>query len=89
MNVNNLTSTVLKISLIAGLIITTAGLLLQDHFGDIILWVGLLIMICSPLIGILTTFMMLFKEKDWKWVKITLVLIVVIVAGLVISLVGL
>jgi Protein of unknown function (DUF1634). len=88
-NVNNLTSTVLKISLIAGLIITTAGLLLQDHFGDIILWVGLLIMICSPLIGILTTFMMLFKEKDWKWVKITLVLIVVIVAGLVISLVGL
>ena len=89
MNVNNLTSTVLRISLITGLIITTAGLLLQDHFGDIILWVGLLIMICSPLIGILTTFIMLFKEKDWKWVKITLVLIVVIVAGLVISLVGL
>jgi len=88
-NVNNLTSTVLRISLITGLIITTAGLLLQDHFGDIILWVGLLIMICSPLIGILTTFIMLFKEKDWKWVKITLVLIVVIVAGLVISLVGL
>ena len=89
MNVNDLTSTVLKISLIFGLIVTTAGLLLQDHFGDTILWVGLLILICSPLIGVLVTFIMLFKEKDWRWVKITLVLIVVIVTGLVLSLVRL
>ena len=89
MNVNDLTSTVLKISLIFGLIVTTAGLLLLDHFGDTILWVGLLILICSPLIGVLVTFIMLFKEKDWRWVKITLVLIVVIVTGLVLSLVRL
>jgi Protein of unknown function (DUF1634). len=88
-NVNDLTSTVLKISLIFGLIVTTAGLLLLDHFGDTILWVGLLILICSPLIGVLVTFIMLFKEKDWRWVKITLVLIVVIVTGLVLSLVRL
>ena len=89
MNVNTLTSTVLKIGLIAGLLITVAGLLLQDHFGDTILWIGLLIMICSPLIGIIATFVMLIKEKDWKWVKIAMILIIVIVIGLILSLVEL
>ena len=85
MNVNNLTSAVLKISLIAGLLITIVGLLLQDRFGDTILWVGLLIMICSPLIGIFATFVSLIEEKDWKWVKITMILIAVIAIGLIVS----
>jgi Protein of unknown function (DUF1634). len=86
-NVNSLTSAVLKIGLIAGLLITITGLLLQDHFGDTILWIGLLIMICSPLIGIFATVIMLIKEKDWKWVKIAIILIVVIMIGLILSLV--
>ena len=87
MNVNNLTSAVLKISLIAGLLISIVGLLLQDQFGDTILWIGLLIMICSPLIGIFATFISLIEEKDWRWVKITIILIVVIMIGLILSLV--
>ena len=89
MNVNTLTSAVLKIGLIAGLLITVAGLLLHDQFGDTILWIGLLIMICSPFVGIFASFVMLIKEKDWKWVKIAMILIIVIVIGLVLSLVEL
>jgi len=87
--VNALTSVVLKIGLIGGLLIIVAGLLLQDYFGDTVLWIGLLIMICSPLIGIFASFVMLIKEKDWKWVKIAMILIIVIVIGLILSLVEL
>jgi Protein of unknown function (DUF1634). len=86
MNMPNATSNVLKISLIISLILMTAGLLLQET-TDVLLWLGLLVLICSPLLGIITTQIFLIKEKDWLWAKIAIILIVVIAIGLTVSLI--
>ena len=86
MKMNEATSLSLKIGIAVGLVLTVIGLLMQDP-GEKILWLGLLILICSPLFGVIVTNVFLIKEKDWKWAKIATILILVITVGLIISLI--
>jgi len=85
-NMPDATSSVLKISLVISLILMIVGLLLQET-AEIILWLGLLILVCSPLIGVITTQIFLIREKDWLWTKVTMILIIVITVGLTVSLI--
>ena len=80
------TSLAMKVSLIIGIIITAIGLVLSEtDIGNRIMWAGLLILIISPLIGVLATYVSLMNEKDWFWVKVTTILIMAITIGLIIS----
>lgn len=80
------TSLVMRGCLIIGIAITAIGLLLSEtETGGTIMWIGLLILIVSPLIGVFTTYVGLVVSKDWYWVKIATILIVVIVIGLMLS----
>ena len=77
------TSLVLKAGIFIGLALIVIGLFTFES----ILWTGTLILICSPLLGVVTSYVFLMKEKDWKWAKITTILILVIIIGLFVSLI--
>ncbi len=84
---NAATSLALRVCLFAGIILLAAGLLLSEQeYGNDILWIGILILILSPFLGILTTYSYLIAEKDWKWVKVATVLIALIIIFLAVSL---
>jgi uncharacterized membrane protein len=84
---NKTTSFALRCCLFTGIVVLALGLILSEQdYGADILWVGLLILIASPFVGILTSYSCLIAEKDWKWTKVATVLTVLIVIFLVISL---
>ncbi|MDR2846033.1 MAG: hypothetical protein LBV63_01995 [Candidatus Methanoplasma sp.] len=85
MNDRRLTSITLKICIAVGISVTMIGLLASDtDTGTDILWLGILVLICSPFIGVLATFVALAIEKD-PWVKAGAALIVIVLAGLFIT----
>jgi len=86
---NDATSLVLRICLFAGIGVLAAGLILlgiEWEYGNDVLWVGILILILSPFVGVLVTYSYLIAERDWKWVKVATVLTVLIMVFLIISL---
>ena len=87
MKMNEATSLVLRICLFAGIAILAVGLILSEtDYGGDILWVGILALVVSPFIGVLTAYAYLIAEKDWKWVKVATVLTVLITVFLAASL---
>jgi len=86
LKMNAATSLALRICLFSGIIVLALGLVLSDQdYGRDILWVGILILVISPFVGVLTTYVYLISEKDWKWVKVASVLIAVIAVSIVMS----
>jgi len=80
------TSLALRVCLFTGAAVLVAGLLLSEtDYGHDVLWIGALILILSPFIGILTTYSFLIAEKDWKWARVATVLTALIVVFLVFS----
>jgi len=87
LNTNNATSLALKVCLIIGVILMAAGLLLSEsEYGDPIMWIGLLVLIASPFVGVFATYAGLIAEKDKNWIIVATILIAVILVGLAISL---
>ena len=86
MNTERNTSLTLKYSLVIGMAVVIAGLVvyLMD-MGDEILWTGLLFVIISPLIGVAVTTVSLWIEKDYKWMYVALVLIAISVVGILVK----
>ena len=86
MNAERNTSLTLKYSLVIGMAVVIAGLVvyLMD-MGDEILWTGLLFVIISPLIGVAVTTISLWIEKDYKWMYVALVLIAISVIGILVK----
>jgi hypothetical protein len=84
-NDRRLTSLTLKVCVAVGLSVTAVGLLISDtNEGWNIMWLGLLILICSPFVGVLATFVALAVEKD-PWVKVGAALIIIVLTGLLIT----
>lgn len=86
MKMNESASLALRICLFAGTIVLVSGLVLSESdIGTDILMIGLLILAASPLVGVLVTYVRFISEKDWKWVKVSSMLILVITVSLLIS----
>jgi len=87
MSESNLIFSTLRITVISGIVILAIGLLLSEQaYGEKIMWAGVLVLICSPLLGVLVTYVVLIKERDWFWVKVASVLIAVLSMGIILSL---
>ncbi|MCL2317584.1 MAG: hypothetical protein FWC44_02740 [Methanomassiliicoccaceae archaeon] len=87
MKMNSVTSIALRICLFAGIVVLAIGLLVSGtEYGTEILWIGVLILIMSPFVGVLVAYAYLLAEKDWKWVKVATVLIAFIAVFLIFSL---
>lgn len=76
----HLTAVALRASVVAGIILMTAGLVSGWHA---VLYAGALILTCAPAIGMAAAYGTLIRKKDWKWVKIAAVLAVVMIIGII------
>ncbi len=87
MSLNKLTALVLRAGIVLGLILITVGLAVTMTGGeDSILYAGVLVLIASPFAGVIATFLCLVKEKDWFWVLVAGILLMITCAGVVLSL---
>lgn len=86
MNPSKATAFTMRLFVAVGVAVMAIGLVLsgKEH-GEDIIWLGMLILLCSPLLGILTTLIALVSEKDWLWAKVAIVLAVIISAEVAIS----
>ncbi|MBQ4411801.1 MAG: DUF1634 domain-containing protein [Candidatus Methanomethylophilus sp.] len=86
MSLNDETSWVLKWGTVVGLAIMAVGLILSfAGFSEDIMAAGILVLIFTPAVGVVVTTKCLVQEKDWKWVKVAILLIIILAAGCVLS----
>ena len=84
--INEATSTVIRIGTMIGIAIMTVGLLLfGTDYGEKILLGGTIVLVFTPLAGIITSLACLLKEGDRKWAMVAVILIAVIAVGLAIT----
>ena len=87
MTLNKLTALILRAGIILGLVLIIIGLAVTMTGGeDSILYAGVLVLIASPFAGVIATFLCLVKEKDWFWVLVAGILLIITCAGVVLSL---
>jgi len=82
------TASALRYGIVTGIIIIAVGLMVSSfdtEYEDRILWFGILIMLATPLFGIVVSMISLAAEKDWKWVSVAAVLLSIIAAGILIA----
>lgn len=83
---NAWTSTVLRIGTYLGVMAMMAGLIADAlGYGDTVLYVGILILVATPMAGVFASALCFAKDRDWKWLGASSLLVLVIVVGLIAS----
>lgn len=87
MNLNRSTAMTLRAGIVLGMILMVIGLLVESTGGDdTILYAGILVLIISPFLGVIVSFVSLLSEKDWIWAIVAGILIVITTTGILMSL---
>ena len=87
MNLNRSTALTLRAGIVLGMILMVIGLLVESTGGDdTILYAGILVLIISPFLGVIVSFVSLLSEKDWIWAIVAGILIVITTTGILMSL---
>lgn len=80
------TSKVLRYSMIVSITIIVIGIILNAlNIDSVTLYVGVLLLVLTPIFSVITTTVFLAKEKDWKWFRMAVLLIVISAAGIALS----
>ncbi len=88
MMLNRATALTLRAGVVLGMILMVIGLAVSAmDGGDSVLYFGVLVLIASPLAGVVVTLLCLLKEKDRFWAMIAGILLMITVAGVLISLI--
>ena len=88
MMLNKATALTLRAGVVLGMILMVVGLAVSAmDGGDSVLYFGVLVLIASPLAGVVVTLLCLLKEKDRFWAMIAGILLMITVAGVLISLI--
>ncbi len=69
----------LRIGIVLGLILIVIGEFMTE--GNPFLYYGVLILITSPMFAVVTAFIGLILEKDWKWAAVAGVVVAIVVSG--------
>lgn len=84
MNLEKNTALALRVGIVIGALLMIFGLIVSMNGGDeTILHAGVSILILSPFLGILTSFVCLLAEKDHYWAMIAGILLLITIAGMV------
>ena len=87
MNLNRSTALTLRAGIILGMVLMIIGLLIESTGGDdTLLYTGMLVLIISPFLGVIVSFVSLLSEKDWIWAIVAGILIVITTTGILMSL---
>lgn len=85
-DLNRLTALTLRVGVVIGMVLMLAGLCLYLSDGtDTLIYIGLLVMIVSPFLGVIASFVVLILEKDWRWASVAAVLFIVTAIGILVS----
>ena len=88
MMLNKATALTLRAGVVLGMILMVVGLAVSAmDGGDSVLYFGVLVLIASPLAGVVVTLLCLLREKDRFWVMIAGILLMITIAGVLISLI--
>jgi len=79
MNMNRAIAWTLRAGIVLGLVLIVIGLAMGE--GNPFLYYGLLIMISSPLLAVITAFVGLISEKDWFWAAVAGAVVVIVSCG--------
>lgn len=86
MNLYGSTSKALWWGAILGITVIALGLIVESMgFGDQVLWLGLLILIISPMIGVVVSMTCLVKNKNYSWAIVALLLVVMTMISIAIT----
>lgn len=86
MSLEHSTALTLRIGIVAGLVLTVIGLIIQYlGMGDGVIYAGILILIASPFLGVITTTVCLFLEKDVYWGVIGIILLAITGSGILLN----
>ena len=82
-SLNNWTALAMRVSICIGLSALIIGIIVdwQD-----VQYLGLGLVICSPLVGLFASLVSLLYERDWRWAAIAVVLVAIVVARAIASL---
>ena len=87
MNLNRSTAMTLRAGIVLGMVLMVIGLLIESTSGDdTLLYTGMLVLIISPFLGVIVSFVSLLSEKDWIWAIVAGILIVITTTGILMSL---
>ena len=88
MMLNKATALTLRAGVVLGMILMVVGLAVSAmNGGDSVLYFGVLVLIASPLAGVVVTLLCLLREKDRFWTMIAGILLMITIAGVLISLI--
>ena len=88
MMLNKATALTLRAGVVLGMILMVVGLAVSAmDGGDSVLYFGVLVLIASPLAGVVVTLLCLLGEKDRFWAMIAGILLMITIAGVLISLI--
>ncbi len=88
MMLNKATALTLRAGVVLGMILMVVGLAVSAmDGGDLVLYFGVLVLIASPLAGVVVTLLCLLREKDRFWAMIAGILLMITIAGVLISLI--
>lgn len=86
MNISRITAMTLRITVAIGILLMAAGLLTDgSDISDTLIWTGMLVLICSPLCGIMVTYAGLVSEKNRFWIAVATVLLLVLATDILLS----
>lgn len=88
MMLNKATALTLRAGVVLGMILMIVGLAVSAmDGGDSVLYFGVLVLIASPLAGVVVTLLCLLREKDRFWAMVAGILLMITIAGVLISLI--
>ena len=86
-DLNSATVRTIQTGTVIGIVILALGLLLSGaDYGKDILMAGAVVLVLTPLAGVVTSLACLLREGDRKWAMVACVLIAVVAIGLMITL---
>jgi len=86
MNLYDATADTLRYGIIVSMVIVVLGLAADwSGYGENILWFGILVLILTPLFGVIVSLLCLVFEKDMLWAKAAAILLSVITAGIAVA----
>ena len=83
MNMNRSIAWTLRIGIIVGLILIIIGEFISED-NPFLYW-GLLVLISSPLFGVIVAFISMISEKDLFWTCIAGLVVIIVVSGAIVA----
>ena len=88
-DLNSATVRVIQTGTVIGIVILAVGLLLSGtEYGEKVLLTGAVVLVFTPLAGIVASMACLIREGDTKWATVGGILIAIVLAGLAFTLLG-